>query len=154
MAVPYVITFVGFEVGIETAFVFAHCQIPFPRIHVLVDAGAGCILPFCFCRQTIRLDIYAFASERPTQEVSPPVGERICLLPAYADHGIVRVTSVGEVHAHVWFVVRVLEVVDPRRCVGVDVDYVCVEEVIIAGEGTRDRLTDYFPVLVHVGRVL
>ncbi len=59
----------------------------------------------------------------------------------------------AEVHSHVGFVVGVFKVVDPHGCVGINVHYVGVKEIIFAGEAASYGFTYDFPLVVQICRV-
>ena len=153
VAVLNIVAFLRLEVGVEAAFLFGQRQIALPWIHVLVVAGAGCELPFGFGRQAVGLYVDPLAAQRAAQEVGAPVGESVGLLPADSDNGIFVIAAVAEVEAHVRLVVGVLEIVDPCRRVGVDVDDIGVEEIVVACQAARYRLTHDLAFVVDPGGV-
>ena len=153
MSVFHVIAFHGLKVGVEAAFVVAHGEVAVPWVHVFVDAGACGKLPLGLGGEAERLYVDAVLAERAAQEVGAPVGECIGLLPADTYHGIVVVASVREIHAYVRLVIGILEVVYPCGGVGVDIHYISVEEVVGAGESTRNGRALDNTVLVDEGGV-
>ena len=82
------------------------------------------------------------------------MAEGVGLLPAHTHNGIVVVVAVSEVHANVGLLVSVLKVVHPARGVGVDVDDVGVQEVVVALQGARDGLTNNAALVIDIGSVL
>ena len=149
MSVAHVVALGRLEVCIEATFVFAHCQVAVPRIHVFVYTGAGGIFPLGLGRQTVRLYIHALFTERPAKEVCAPVGEGIGLLPAHAHYRIVVISAMREIHAHVWLIVGVLEVVDPCGCIGIHIHNIGIEEVVRSGKAARDSLTTNLTLFIH-----
>lgn len=154
MSVLDVVAFLGLEVGVEATLVIAHGEVSVPRIHIFVDTGTCRIFPFGICGQSVRLDIHTFLAQGAAQVVGTPVTEGVGLFPADAHHGIVRVSAVSKVHAHVWLIVGIFEVIYPRRGVRIDVDNISVQEVIVAGESAGDGLAYNLTLIVEVCRVL
>ena len=153
MSVAHEVTLHRLEVGIEAS-PLVHGQRLAPGIHALAVSGTCGIFPLSLCREAVRLYEHTLTSERAAKEIRAPVGERVCLFPAHTHHGIVVVARVREIHPGVRLVVGVLEIVDPRRGVGIDVHDVCVEEIVVAGEGARQCLADDGSLICQICRIL
>ena len=129
-------------------------QVAVPWVHIFALAGAGGIFPFSLGGETIGFDIHPFASKRTAQEVGAPVGKGVSLLPAHTHHRVIVIAAMGEVETHVWFIIRIVKIVNPGSGVGINVDYICVHEVKVAGKTTCDGLADYLTVVIDIGCIL
>ena len=58
-----------------------------------------------------------------------------------------------KVHAHIGFVIGIVKVVNPHSCVGIYINNVCVQEIVLARQLTCNRFAMYLTLLVDVGGI-
>ena len=80
--------------------------------------------------------------------------ESIGLFPGYSYHRIIVVSRIRKILSHISLIFRIGKIIDPTCRIRIDIDYICIKEVVHIRQGTRNGFTHDSSFVIDICRIL